>query len=295
LIGAALALVLAGASVELEAPGCDVELVEAVRSELATAGFSGAGEQLVARLHLEPAEGAIDCTVEDRVTHKTVSRRLAYDATAVRANRKLAIQVVELLHASLAEARFAAPKEPVPPAVDAFLEQREPPRESHWRADAAGGVAVLSVGAEPWVTLAGRYRLGPIEAGVRLSSVVQAWRISGAAGTADFGLADARVVATWPVQVSLLTLRPEISCGALIAWASAHTESAGYVGSAGVVTTAAPGAALNAELPLNDWLGLFARAALAVSLPAIHVQFDTTRVASLGQPMFELALGLSIR
>ncbi|MFT3842050.1 MAG: hypothetical protein QM723_33980 [Myxococcaceae bacterium] len=293
---ALLALMLSAASVQLDAPQVSVELAEAVRTELATAGFSAEGEPVVARLALLPSEGAIDCTVEDRVTHKTVTRRLAYDPAAPRANRRLAVQVVELLHASLAEARFAPTPAPVPTAVNAFLEQREPPPSPpRWRLEASGGVAVLSQGIQPWVSLGGRFRIGPIEAGLYAGAIAHTWTVSGELGSADLGLADARVVASVPFDAGWVTLRPELSSGALLAWATGHTDLHGYVGTTGTATAAAAGAALNAELPLNDFLALTARAALAVAVPAIKMQFADTRVATIGQPMFSISIGLSLR
>ncbi len=298
MIGALVVLLLgADASVELDAPGCDPALLEAVRSELSAAGFTASGGALVARLSLTPAEGAIDCKVEDRVTHKTVSRALAYDAAAPRAARKLAVQAVELLHASLAEARFSRPAEPVPPAVDRFLEQREPPREPRFHAQATGGALLLtsSLGAQPAAGLQATLRLGPLEAGARATSCLQTWRVTGAAGEADLGLADARLVAQWPVKASLFVLRPELSMGALLAWATGHPNPRGFSGAAGATVAAAPGAALSAELPLNLWLGLTARAGVLVALPAVQVRFAGETVARVGQPAFELSLGLAIR
>jgi len=55
------------------------------------------------------------------------------------------------------------------------------------------------------------------------------------------------------------------------------------------------GRGVNAELPLNEWLGVFARAGARRRGAAVRVNFDQTRVASVGQPMFELAFGLSLR
>lgn len=293
---ALLALLLSAASVQLDAPQVSAELADAVRTELSTAGFSAEGEPVVARLALLPVDGAVDCTVEDRVTHKTVTRRLAYDPTAQRANRRLAVQVVELLHASLAEARFAPQPAPVPQAVNAFLDQRElPPSPPRWRLEATGGVAVSSQGVEPWVSLGGRIRIGPVEAGLNAGTVVQTWTITGALGHADLGLADARAIASVPLELGMVTLRPEVSFGALLAWATGHTDLRGYVGTTTTTTASAPGAAVNAELPLNEFLALTARAALTVALPAIKMQFSDSRVATIGQPMFVISVGLSLR
>jgi hypothetical protein len=184
----------------------------------------------------------------------------------------------------------------VPPAVSTLHEQREPVAVPRWRLEVDGGVAMLTAfGARPSLSVTGRYRLAPLELGARGSSVVQTWTVNGIHGSADLGLADARVIADLPLEWGVFTLRPEVSVGAMIGWATGHSTARGYQGQASTTAAFAPALNLCAELVLNGWLSLQARAGAVFALPAIQVDFASSQVANVGLPMFELSLGLSLR
>jgi len=271
-----LLLAAAPAGVLLEVDGCPPQLTSTIHDELLAAGFSGdSGE--IARISTRCSAEAIQVRIEDRVTEKTVER---------------AVQVVELLHASLAEARARRRVAQVPAQVDAFLAQREEPASVPWSAGlelgAIGGLGAF--GVEPALFGEISRPVWKVELGLSLAGTVHASSLSSLAGRALLGLALAQGTAALPVELGGFRLSPRLGLGTLVVWASGEASSA-YQSSFGA--TAVFALTLGASLwrSLAPWLsaGLLLDVTAAPVPVRVEVPGASTRV---GLPLLALALGV---
>ncbi len=299
-----VALLLSAAPpVGLVAEGCDAPFVELVRTELSVAGLpatamaSGApaeaGELL--RLHLSCSDGAVDVAVDDHVTRKRVERRVSRPAE-VRGATRAAVQVVELLHASLAEARFRT-EGPVPPQVEAFLTAQEPePPPPSWRVSVEAGVAVApgGFGAQPHLAGTVARKAGTFELSARLAATVHATRLTGRGGSAEVGLLDARVTAGLPMALGPAILELYAGAGALAVW-SAGRAGWGYVPRAGVTATFAPSLGFVATVWPLPWLGVTGVADVVLTPVPVRVRFPDGAGARIGLPVVSLGVGVRLR
>jgi hypothetical protein len=302
-ISAAL-LILAAApdAVTLEASGCGPGLANSIRDELEAAGFptrlTEDRDAQVARVVVHCAASEVVVRIEDRVTSKAVERTLVL-AEGPRSEVLAAIQVVELLHASLAETRFASLM-PVPVRVERFLAQREPAPPGSWNLAAAGGVswAPGGFGAQPSVSLelsrpvitGTPWRL---EFGGEVNATVRASLLQGTGGQAEVGLVEPRALVAAAWEHDAWTVRPRVSAGALVVWAVGHAQGV-YGASSGATATFQVAIGGSVSRPVTPWLALEAGVDLSVAPIAVQVQFpdSTTRI---GAPLLTAQLGVVFR
>lgn len=299
-----LALGAAEPAVTLEAVDCPVTLVTAIRDELAAAGFttelaSDAGAQ-VAHAALRCEEALVHVQLEDRVNPKSVGRTLPFSARP-RSEVLIAIQVVELLHASLAETRFAALTQvPVPQPVVRFLEQREPTAPSPWNVAFGGGVTYApgGFGAQPSVSAEvsraiSSWSSGRLELGASLGATVGATVLRSTGGEADTGLVESRALLAAAFSQQGWKVRPRVSLGVLWVWATGRSEGL-YEATAGATGTFEAGVGVSASRALTSWLSLTLGVEVAVTPFPIQVQLpdSTTRI---GVPILGAQLGVVFR
>lgn len=255
-------LLSAAGGVSVDAPGCPPALQEAVQAELTAAGFelvSGQAPIAVVSLGCDEERG-VKVRVEDAVTLKAVERRVEL-SPGPRGVMLVGVQVVELLHASLAEARWAREVTVVPAQVEQFLERREP---VPWRVELGAGALVSpgGFGAEPEVGVS-VWRSQPLvgwrlELGAQLDATVRATRLRSVGGTADVGVVLARLAVGASFEALGLSWTPRLGVGALLVWASGNAEGA-YQAHTGVVPTALGLLGFSASRQLAAWVrvGLF--------------------------------------
>jgi len=194
---------------ELVSAGFDVQITETTAGADPRASLeqtaNGSNIDAVVAILGDGTPGSVEVWVIDRVTGKSVVRRVPNQAGAERAAEILAIRAIELLRASLLEVAMAGDSEapvvskPPPLEVTRFVKQAlESRREAHWAIEVGGsGVASFDgVGPAvlPMIRVAhtlGRYGLVRITAaGMGTRSRVQA--PSGTAEVAQqFGLVEA--------------------------------------------------------------------------------------------------------
>lgn len=301
----AILLMLLGApavsGVALAPSSCDTELVKAVRDELHAAGFSFAppdDPSAIAQLRLNCTQGSLEARIEDRVTRKAVERQLSV-APGLRREAQAAVQVVELLHASLAEARFDSMfAVPIPKEVDRFLAEQEP--GGRWATGLLAG-ALFSpggFGVEPtisgFVSRSVFHRSGwRLEVGGSALATIRASRLRGEGGSAEVGLLHAAAVVAVPLELGEWTLRPHLGVGALFAWASGHAEAL-YQPASGVTATFAPCLGLSLLRNVAPWMALSLGAEATGTPIPIRIQFpDVTTL--IGAPLFSASVGVAFR
>jgi len=200
---------------ELTAAGFETRTVEGAGGVAAAGGAARASLEEVAGAHGADAVMAIvgslapdsvELWVVDKVTGKSVVRRVAFEPTAERAPETLAIRAIELLRSSFLEIDFGArqrPGEPEtapPPAVMRFLERERLARRPERLGLEVGGAGVMSLdgvgpallpmvrlvwAARPWLvidgTLAGLGTRPSVRSEAGSARVTQAWGLLGAA------------------------------------------------------------------------------------------------------------------
>ncbi len=297
----ALALLGAGepVTVQILAEACSARLVEATRAEFETEGFEvvhAPSPAVAAIVHLRCTEGPapIEVRIDDHLTHKAVERNLEVDLSSPRGAARAAVLVLELLHASLVEARFqAAPRPKLPVRVERWL--AEPP-PSPWRVSLGAGVLGTS---GPWrvapaLAASVARHVGEVEVGAEV--VGSAWpeRVSLPGGRADVDLLDAQVSVAWARDLGVLHLRPRLGVGALLVWAIGHAD-AGFEASTALVVSAAPTLGLSASVQVQPWLALRGDLLVGAVLAPVWLQLDATTRLSLGRPFAAFCLGISVR
>jgi hypothetical protein len=290
------ALAASDASVALHSLGCPAGMEELVGAELGAAGFSlkpsdAPGQGVVARIEVSCAEGAMTVRVDDLVTDKRVERRISMAAGA-RADSRAAVQVVELLHASLAEARYRPA--PVPQPVSRFLATKEP-LALHARVGVVGGVLVApgGFGVQPAVMASFSGFVGIVQVGGVFGATVHPRRFSGDFGFVEVGLLEARVTASLEVPWGRFFVHPRLGLGTLIAWAAGHAAP-GYAANSLVAATFAASLGGLFEWPLTQGFSLIATADVAVT-PFPLVLTLPQGGATMGLPTLSFGLGAAFR
>jgi hypothetical protein len=145
---------------ELTSAGFETEIVDGVAAAASTTGDSRAGlEQLAAKRGADAvvaivgdlSPDSVEVWVIDKVTGKSVVRRVPFEPTATRASGTLAIRAIELLRSSFLEIDLAAnvrpnaTAAPPPPAVVRFVETERVARQPERFGIEVGGAAVMSL------------------------------------------------------------------------------------------------------------------------------------------------------
>jgi hypothetical protein len=283
-------------SVVVSDADCSPALMETVRSEFVAAGFGldDAGARL-ATIALRCDAEQVVASVDDHVTHKRVERTFATPLGDSRSTARLAVLVVELLHASLAEARFA-PNAPVPAPVERFLAEREPAR---WRAELGAGalLAPARFGVEPSVAgaLWNRQRLlsSWLELGVIVDATVRATRLGDSTNGAEVGLVALRAAAGPAFELPGLTIQPRVGVGALLVWAVGHADIA-HVASTGVAPTFTASLGVSGSWSVSSWLAVGLSADVGVAPFPVAVVLPTV-TTTVGLPWASFTLFASFR
>lgn len=274
---------------------CPTELVDTIRAELVCAGFAtDEGSPRLATVITRCDEpGRVLVRLEDDVTHKAVERSLELVADA-RQSARVAVQVVELLHASLAEARFASLVK-VPEPVQRFLAEQE----LAWRGELAGGVMLApgAFGVQPAVAGAlwrsQALRNWQLEFGALVEATVHATRLKATGGTADVGLVWPRVAVAASIELGSVWLAPRVGLGALLVWANGSADAT-HVGTAGVAPTFAASVGVAARRQVTGWLALGLAADVAVAPFPVTVALPQL-TTHLGAPFFSFSLHAAFR
>jgi hypothetical protein len=144
---------------ELTSAGFDTEIVDGATAGGVPADARAALEQLAARRGADAvvaivgdlSPDSVEVWVIDKVTGKSVVRRVPFEPTATRASETLAIRAIELLRSSFLEIdlaahdRQAAPGAAPPPAVVRFVEAERLARHPERFGVEVGGAAVMSL------------------------------------------------------------------------------------------------------------------------------------------------------
>jgi len=289
---------------ELRAAGFTVDDRPADGADVAAdAQNADAGDARFATVVLRRARRgtALEITVDDRITKKTVTRRI--DAgRGERAEKLLSMRVVELLRASLVEPLVVEPPEgeppaaaPLPPDVAAFAAPRDVLRAAP-RFELGAGLAVIA-GADvglAWgptvhasLSPCGGCRAGVVLAGPAFGASVDA-REGSAAVRQELALAEA----------SLDLARSSWFSPFVAAAAGAYHLHAQGTARAPFVDArddawaalAVAGAGARARLADHAHVTLAARALFAFPRPVLDFAGD--RVATVGRPSWMLALSL---
>lgn len=310
---------------ELEAIGFAAEIDETTIADLA--GLEGLatsrGAAAAVRLHLGSA--GIDLWIADRITNKTVVRRIAPgDDDDV--DRLVAISTVELLRASFLEIEYprrAEEREAPPPEVSALARQGAPeatpvvpredgvdrldsPRDRETDAAAAEDPKMFSlsvgpsvvfgpggVGPSPHVSIAGRGAFSEnLRAGIVASIPVLGGLVTDSGNEADvtvlaLGL-DVELMWPWPVT-------PVFGAGAttLLVWMDGDAVPP-YIGQRDFVFSAAFFARAGVRWTPLEFLALRADFAVAVAWPTVVVVFADQRVADFGLPYLEPSISAEV-
>ncbi len=252
---------------------------------------------------------AVDLSLTDRLTNKTLWRTIRVNQSAPGAASLVALRVVELLRASLLEltVRRRQRARVVPAVVQrlARLPGRRfprvttaPRRPRPWALRSGLGVTggPGGVGAHGQIELAVRW--SPLSHfALEVTSTVTAIGIDlaerGLQASADLGTATAW--ALWEIR-SRGRLRPALGLGVGVLWLWSTGRASPQVRTRTDVAAAATIAA-RAELGLvlTPWLWLRLSVAAGVALPEIEIHFLGERVARLGLPVITGQLGLEIR
>ena len=288
---------------ELVSAGFDVQIVATTagadpRASLEQIASGNNVDALVAILG-DATPGSVEVWVIDRVTGKSVVRRIPSQPESDRAAEILAIRAIELLRASLLEVAMAGGREPPlvpkPPSaevtrfVDRALDSR---RNSRWAIEVGGGVVASFDGVGPAVLpmirldrAVGFYGLVRVTAaGLGTRSRVEA--PSGSADVAaQFGLIEAGIRLR-PRQ----RLQPLFFLGAGAQYTSAEGRASGlfpgvYQGqTAGLWSFLADaGTGIRLSLRSRFEIALEVHAQLVQPYPAIHF-LDSSTVPTAGRP-----------
>lgn len=238
-------------------------------------------------------DGRVDAWVADNLTAKAVLR--TYERPTTSAERaRLALQAVELLHASLLEVRLMGPAlQREHPQVRRFAEK--PRDESHLVFGTGIGMAVTP-GLRPQplleLQLGWAFRHDVTLEGQALTSVFPA-RVDGPMAAADVGVAQLRTQVLWqPLKGRTLSAGLALATGVALTWASGSNDSMGVdlVDEAQAAWMIAWGLVVSARL--NEGIRLQLLANAAVTVPEIAVRLQNVTLAKLGRPIFDALLRL---
>jgi hypothetical protein len=294
---------------ELTSAGFETEIVDAAAEVGAAAGDSRAGlEQLAARRGADAvlaivgdlSPDSVEVWVIDKVTGKSVVRRVPFEPGAARTSKTLAIRAIELLRSSFLEIDLAARDQPKgpggapPPAVVQFVEMERRARHPERFGVEVGAAAVMSLdGVGPAVL--------PL---VRFDLSLRDWFVAHAtlAGLGSRATVDGRVGSAQVAQAYGLVgggvrfragarVRPfaALSAGALHTSVEGRADAPNYgraVAQWSLLVDAAAGATL--RLPDRFYLSGAAHAQLAEPYPG--VRFLDEVVATSARPNLLLTL-----
>jgi hypothetical protein len=292
---------------ELDAAGFDVEIVAgdpllAPREQLERVEQQSAtGVAPVATIVLASAGTSADIWIADRVTAKTTVRRIDIAQTSQAASI-LAVRTVELLRASLLEAREPAPAaaetstESVSPASDMSSSDDENPT-TQWRpAVDLGAMALFGLnGIRPHLGPSLRLSVGTLafKGRVTVAAPVLGERLEHPQGSAAVKplLAQLDLLASFPVQRQM-RLYAALGIGGY--WVAVEGEA---VPPAVAHDETAFGATFQlgagAQIEVSPRLWLFAEPQLVWLLPAIAVRIANQEVGRIGHPALSGTVGLT--
>ena len=274
---ALLALVLATVQTE----GCDAALREAIRDEVEVSGFAEDSVETV--VHCEGH--AVQVTLQDPRSGRRWVRALSRGSDS-RAEVRVAVQLVDLLHAARAEVTWASLLEdraPVPPSVSEVT--------SRWSGEVMAGAAFSPgvFGVEP--SLSGRVvrRFGAWSVGASALGTLRASRLRGTVGTAEFGFATAAVVGSRTWSFAAWELEPQVGLGMLVLWAVGHATDFAYEGRLSGAATVLLSASVSVWRSF-DVVSLGVRLEVGVTPIAARLELPDVR-ARVGLPVLALSLG----
>lgn len=273
--------------------GCEPTLVSVVNDELAVAGFDleSSGTSLVVTCSGERVQVELFSDRDGR--HDTTELVLG---TGERAQVRLAVQVVDLLHASLAAERFRGLLLPPPSVV--VPPDPEAPSEAGtgWVGAVQAGAAIdpRGVGAEPLLSANVARRWARWEIGVGLSSTVHGALLEGSSGAARFGLATGTLQVQHVWTFGSWTLAPRLGLGALVGWAFGERPTPAYLATAGAVPTFVASAAVSGWYQLVPAIGLGVSVEVFAAPFPVRVQIPGAE-ALMGLPTVALLAGARFR
>lgn len=220
-------------------------------------------------------DGRVDAWVADALTEKAVLR--TYDQPTNGAERaRLALQAVELLHASLLEIRLKTTAAPGEPQVPRF--SNKPVEKPHLVFGTGVGVAVTpGMSPQPLLELQLGYefRHGVTAEVQGITSVFPA----------QIGVAQFRTQVLWaPLRGRVLSAGLALGTGLALTWAGGATDSTR------VAWLFACGLVLSARL--NEGIRLQVLTNAAVTVPEMAYRIDALTVVTVGRPIIDALLRL---
>jgi hypothetical protein len=289
---------------ELVADGFDVVLADASAASAPRSAEVDVAQQrgsaALIGMSLEPDAQAAELWVVDRLTSKTLTRRIDIRGEPrARMAEVLAVRAVELLRASLLELLMASRRSaegasPPPVASDArrhasrWAERSlDGARRSTWGVELGGALLASPGGVGPALLSVGRLRFAPLrpfQARLSLAGLGTAPRVDGPQGSATVAQRLALVefaVLPWPD----LRVRPMLSAGAGVLHASVDGEAAWpYRGVHSARWAFSADAGLGAEIELVRGLDISVEGHVLVAEPYPVVRFLNDEVASGARP-----------
>lgn len=288
---ALLTVALLGApGVLLEVSACPEALEPSVRDELTVAGLES--DDLLTEVSVRCAGAEVDVALRDVASGREHrgALRLGPDARGL---TRVAVQVVDLVRASLAEARFSGLLAPVVHAAPA--PPPAPPRPPSALRGWLGGGATLApggLGLQP--SLAGEvsYALGSLELGLGAWATVRAARLVGTVGRAEFGVGGSQVVGAVTLEHGAWTLTPHMEVGVLVAWGLGEATALAWEGRLATAATLALGLGVSAWRAVGT--GVSVGVVVDARLTPVPVRVELPGAAArVGLPV--LAAGLALR
>jgi hypothetical protein len=298
---------------ELTSAGFETEIVDGAAAAGSTSDSRAGLEQLAARRGADAvvaivgdlSPDSVEVWVIDKVTGKSVVRRVPFEPTATRASGTLAIRAIELLRSSFLEIDLAArdrPNAPAPaPAVVRFVETERLAQHPERFGVEVGGAAVMSLdGVGPAVLPLVRFawRLHPrFAAQAALAGL-------GTRPTVETATGSAQVAQAFALLGGSVRFRPgarvrpfaALSAGVLRTSVDGRTDTPDTQGRSVSQWSflAEAGAGTQVRLPDRFYLALALHAQLAE--PYLAVRFVDAVVATSARPnlLASLALGASL-
>ncbi|MBL8952652.1 MAG: hypothetical protein JNK82_17870 [Myxococcaceae bacterium] len=249
----------------------------------------------VAALWFNPrADGRVDLWVADTLTAKAVLR--TYDTPASGSERaRLALQAVELLHASLLEVRVMAPNvQRAHPTVRRFASKRSLDLPTFVFGTGFGMAVVPGLTPQPLLSLelGWEFRHHLVVEVQALSSVYPS-RVAGRGIAADIGVAQLRFPAYWvPLRGETLFAGLTFGTGIAMTWAAGSVDSGGVelTTEAQVAWLATGGVVVGGRI--NEGIKLQLIVNVGVTVPEVVVKLDAVKLATIGRPVLDALLRL---
>jgi hypothetical protein len=238
---------------------------------------------------------AADIWVADRITHKTVVRRVqAPGGTGNDVAAILAVRAVELLQACLLESFDAKASEPVassqplPHEVSDWMQRRDLETKQQFSLDAGLGVLHSFGGVGPAVLpiLGFSYHpTGPLAVGLKAGVTAFASRLDAAVGSISARQEFAMVDVVYALAPNARSVRPI----AILGTGAYHldvtgTASSPYQGRTGRLWAAMIGLGAGAEIPLGTRVSLYAALRALLVLPKPIIRAAGEDVGNISRP-----------